>query len=60
MIVRRGFNPPPSFHSDELRKKPVGHYFDVMTRGYGTMYSYASRIPPRTAGRSRLTSGRCN
>ena len=21
-------------------------YFDVMTRGYGTMYSYASRIPP--------------
>ena len=47
MIVRRGFNPPPSFHSDELRKKPVGHYFDVMTRGFGTMYSYASRIPAR-------------
>jgi hypothetical protein len=47
MIVRRGFNPPPSFHTDELRKKPVGHYFDVMTRGYGTMYSYASRVAPR-------------
>ena len=47
MIVRRGFNPPPSFHSDELRKQPVGHFFDVMTRGYGTMYSYASRIPAR-------------
>jgi hypothetical protein len=47
MIVRRGFNPPPTFHSDELRKQPVGHFFDVMTRGYGTMYSYASRIPPR-------------
>jgi mono/diheme cytochrome c family protein len=47
MIVRRGFNPPPSFHSDELRKAPVGHFFDVMTRGYGTMYSYASRIPAR-------------
>jgi hypothetical protein len=47
MIVRRGFNPPPSYHSDEVRKKPVGHYFDVMTRGYGTMYSYASRISPR-------------
>lgn len=44
MIVRRGFNPPPSFHSDELRKQPVGHYFDVMSRGFGTMYSYASRI----------------
>jgi mono/diheme cytochrome c family protein len=47
MIVQRGFNPPPSFHKDELRKQPVGHYFDVMTRGFGTMYSYASRIPPR-------------
>jgi hypothetical protein len=47
MIVLRGFNPPPSFHSDELRKQPVGHYFDVMTHGFGTMYSYASRIPAR-------------
>jgi Cytochrome C oxidase, cbb3-type, subunit III len=47
MIVQRGFNPPPSFHSDELRQKPVGHYFDVMTRGFGTMYSYAARIPAR-------------
>jgi mono/diheme cytochrome c family protein len=47
MIVRRGFNPPPSYHSDDVRNKPLGHYFDVMTRGYGTMYSYASRISPR-------------
>ena len=47
MIVLRGFNPPPSYHSDELRKEPVGHFFDVMTRGYGTMYSYAARIPAR-------------
>ncbi len=47
MIVLRGFNPPPSYHSAELRKEPVGHLFDVMTRGYGTMYSYAARIPAR-------------
>lgn len=47
MIVRRGFNPPPPYASEELRKQPIGHYFDVMTRGFGTMYSYASRIPPR-------------
>ena len=47
IVVQRGFNPPPSFHSDEVRTKPVGHYFDVMTRGFGTMYSYASRIPAR-------------
>jgi hypothetical protein len=47
MIVRRGFNPPPPYYSEELRKQPIGHFFDVMTRGYGTMYSYASRIPPK-------------
>jgi len=47
MIVRRGFPEPPSFHSDRLRDIPVGHYFDVMTRGYGAMYSYAYRIKPR-------------
>jgi mono/diheme cytochrome c family protein len=47
MIVRRGFNPPPSFHSALVRDKPIGHYFDVMTRGYGTMYSYAARVPAR-------------
>ena len=23
---------------------PVGHFFDVMTNGYGAMYSYASRV----------------
>ena len=46
MIVRRGFNPPPPYYSEELRTQPIGHFFDVMTRGYGTMYSYATRVPP--------------
>lgn len=26
---------------------PVGHYFDVMTNGFGTMYSYSDRISPK-------------
>jgi cytochrome c553 len=46
MIVQRGFPPPPSYHIDRLRQAPVGHFYDVMTNGYGTMYSYASRISP--------------
>ena len=46
MIVRRGFSPPPSFHQDRLRNAPVGHFYDVITNGYGAMYSYASRINP--------------
>jgi len=46
MIVQRGFPPPPSYHIDRLMKAPVGHFFDVMTNGYGTMYSYAARVSP--------------
>jgi len=46
MVVERGFRPPPSYHSDRLRAAPVGHFFDVMTNGYGSMPSYASRVPP--------------
>ena len=46
MIVQRGFSPPPSFHTDRLRDAPVGHYYDVITNGFGRMYSYASRMPP--------------
>lgn len=47
IIVRRGFPHPPSYHIDRLRNAPVGHFFDVMTNGFGTMYSYGSRIDPQ-------------
>jgi hypothetical protein len=46
MIVQRGFPPPPSYHIERLRKAPAGHFFDVMTNGLGSMYSYAARIEP--------------
>jgi hypothetical protein len=46
MIVQRGFPPPPSFHIDRLRAAPAGHFFDVMTNGDGSMYSYATRVEP--------------
>jgi mono/diheme cytochrome c family protein len=45
MIVQRGFKAPPSMHEQRLRDVPIGHFFDVMTNGFGVMYSYASRIP---------------
>ncbi|HEV2176865.1 MAG TPA: cytochrome c [Terriglobia bacterium] len=45
MIVQRGFQQPPSYHIDRLRQAPVGHFFEVITNGYGAMYSYASRVP---------------
>lgn len=47
MIVQRGFPHPPSYHIDRLRNAPVGHFFDVMTNGFGAMYSYGSRIDPQ-------------
>lgn len=47
MIVLRGFRTPPSFHEDRLREAPVGHFFDVMTNGFGAMASYAHRVDVR-------------
>jgi hypothetical protein len=47
MIVQRGFVPPPSFHTDELRQAPVGHIFAVATDGFGAMPSYAEQVPVR-------------
>jgi mono/diheme cytochrome c family protein len=44
VVVRRGFPKPPSYHIDRLRRAPVGHIYDVVTNGYGVMYSYADRI----------------
>lgn len=46
MVVKRGFPQPPDYAIRRLRDAPVGHFFDVMTNGYGVMYSYASRVQP--------------
>jgi mono/diheme cytochrome c family protein len=45
MIVKRGFAKPPSYHIDRLRNAPDGHIYDVITNGYGSMYSYSNRVP---------------
>jgi mono/diheme cytochrome c family protein len=45
-VVRRGYRAPPSFHMDRLRQAPVGHFFDVMTNGFGVMPDYAQQIQP--------------
>lgn len=47
IVVERGFPAPPSYQIERLRDAPIGHFFDVMTRGYGVMYSYADRVTPR-------------
>ncbi len=45
MIVQRGLRRPPSYHTDRLRKAPIGHFFDVITNGFGAMPDYAAQIP---------------
>jgi mono/diheme cytochrome c family protein len=47
IVVQRGFRAPPSYHIDRLRTAPPGHFFDVVTNGFGAMASYASRVPVR-------------
>lgn len=44
MVVRRGFKAPPSYHIDRLRQAPVGHFFDVMTNGFGAMPDYRAQV----------------
>lgn len=44
MVVKRGYRGPSSFHIDRLRNAPVGHFYDVITNGFGAMPDYASQI----------------
>ena len=46
LVARRGFPHPPSFHQARLRAAADRHFYDVMTRGYGAMRSYADRLTP--------------
>ena len=49
MIVQRGMIRPPSFHNDRLNdpiKTPDSHFYDVISNGYGAMFSYAERVRP--------------
>jgi len=47
MIVERGMKHPPSYHIDRLRQAPNGYFYDVVTNGFGAMYSYSAQIPPK-------------
>jgi mono/diheme cytochrome c family protein len=46
IIVAHGFPAPPSYHIDRLVAAPAQHFYDVMTGGYGVMFSYADRVDP--------------
>lgn len=50
MITQRGLalrRPPANYHTDRLREMPIGHFYDVISNGYGVMFSYGSRVQPQ-------------
>src|SRR5260370_21229664 len=46
MSVQRGYMKAGSFHSERLETAPLGHFFHVISNGYGAMADYASQITP--------------
>ena len=46
MIVQRGYSPAGDLTGDRLSAAPLGHYFNVMTNGYGSMPDYAAQLTP--------------
>ncbi|MEW9857081.1 c-type cytochrome [Novosphingobium sp. M1R2S20] len=46
-VVERGFPHPPSLLEPRLRDAPAAHFYDVISNGYGIMYSYADRVSPQ-------------
>jgi mono/diheme cytochrome c family protein len=47
MVVQRGYRQPPSFHIDRLRQAEAGHFFDIMTNGFGMMPDYKAQVDAR-------------
>src|SRR5271170_3051708 len=47
MVALRGMKRPPSYHIVRLRDAPNGYFYDVISNGFGQMYSYGAQIPPR-------------
>jgi hypothetical protein len=46
VVVERGLKQPTSLHVARLQSAPPGHFFDVITRGFGAMTDLSERIAP--------------
>ena len=46
MIVQRGYAQAGNFHTARLQNAPLGHFFNVITNGYGAMPDYSAQISP--------------
>jgi hypothetical protein len=46
MIVQRGYAQAGNLHTVRLETAPLGHFFSVITNGYGAMPNYAAQLTP--------------
>jgi hypothetical protein len=46
MIVQRGYEKAGNFHTARLETAPLGHFFHVITNGYGAMPDYSAQVAP--------------
>lgn len=44
IVVQRGYLPAGNFHTDRLRKAPLGHFYNVIANGYGGMPDYSAQL----------------
>ncbi|HEY5056682.1 MAG TPA: cytochrome c, partial [Acidobacteriaceae bacterium] len=45
-IVERGYYQAADFQSERLRQAPLGHFFNVITHGFGAMPDYHAELAP--------------
>lgn len=46
MIVKRGYRQAINFHDPKVVNETVGHYYDIISHGFGAMPDYAAQIEP--------------
>ena len=44
IVVERGYRPAGNFHTDRLRSMPLGHFYNVIANGYGSMPDYSGQL----------------
>ena len=47
IVVRRGYTRPPDLTDENVRSQTVGHYFNVITNGFGAMPDHAAQVKVR-------------
>ena len=47
IVVQRGFTKPPSLVTDRLIEAPPGHFFEIITNGFGAMPDHAAQVKVR-------------